>query len=385
MSDGGSLLHLSDAARSTPIQTMMGGGDGGSLLDLSNAASRVPIDPQRGGDNNNVTLTNQQNNTNLSKDGANFLKKINTTLFNNTITSKTKNAETKNAGNNNSIITEANDTWPSTKNLVNPSNTSSTPITASSETKNAGNNNSIITEANDTWPPTETLATIQQTAPVTSETVTSETASITTATTQPKFTDEQLKTLKQYGLDENGVLANNPDITDEIKEKFLEEINSGKCSTNIGDSILSSNCQATVKVIRALVNHHIEINKTRVSIKKDLDTQETILDVTIIHDDGTKPVISPSYASGTSVATLEKKGIINTMKNKYSKLKNYLSSPNSQSKHSSAEPPPYAKKGLLNNIKSTAKHLANSLKQKGGKRKTSKLRKYAKKTRKNRR
>jgi hypothetical protein len=188
MSDGGSLLHLSDAASSTPIHKMMGGGDinGGSLLQLSDSASRVPIDPQRGGV------------------GVSFIK----------------------AGE---------------------------PEREKARQK----------------------------------------------------TDEKLKTdneiLKKYGLGEDGIIKDK--LSQQEKNKFIQELESGKCLKGPGDNvILSSECAATVKVIRELVNYHIErtnITKTRVHIKEEKVGTETILDidVTIMHDNKKEVATTPEAAT----------------------------------------------------------------------------------------
>ena len=192
MSDGGSLLQLSDAASSTPIHKMMGGGevDGGSLLHLSDSASRVPIDPQRGGV------------------GVAFIK-------------QTEESRKK-----------------------------SEP----------------------------TIGT---------------------------FINKSIDILKKYGLSEGGIIANK--LSQSVKDKFIEEINSGKCLKGTGDNIISSSeCEATVKVIRELINYHIDqTNKTHLKIKKQKSENETILDIdiTIVHDKPQEKEQGPPAPASTAPAS----------------------------------------------------------------------------------
>ena len=68
------------------------------------------------------------------------------------------------------------------------------------------------------------------------------------------YTKEEQLTLRQYGLNPGGIIA---DAIDEpTKRAFLDQVASGACSADSGDSvILKKNCWAVVAVVRALINY----------------------------------------------------------------------------------------------------------------------------------
>jgi hypothetical protein len=70
------------------------------------------------------------------------------------------------------------------------------------------------------------------------------------------YSSDDTRILSEYGLQNGGIIA---DKVDELtKTAFLEQIRSGKCSTDSGDSIiLKKDCWAVVAVIRALIKRDL--------------------------------------------------------------------------------------------------------------------------------
>jgi hypothetical protein len=67
--------------------------------------------------------------------------------------------------------------------------------------------------------------------------------------------NDDLKVLTEYGLQPGGII----DYIDiPTKTAFLEQLKSGDCSTNAGNSVIvKKNCWAVVAVIRALIKHDL--------------------------------------------------------------------------------------------------------------------------------
>ena len=76
------------------------------------------------------------------------------------------------------------------------------------------------------------------------------------------YSPDDIKILTEYGLQTGGIIS---DVDDTTKKAFIEQINSGECSVDSGDSIiLKKKCWAVIAVIRALINRDlgIEVKET---------------------------------------------------------------------------------------------------------------------------
>jgi hypothetical protein len=98
------------------------------------------------------------------------------------------------------------------------------------------------------------------------------------------FTPEQTRTLSLYGLEAGGIIAD--EIDEPTKVAFLQQLESGACNTNSGDSaILKKDCWAVVAVIRALINY---------DIKKSSPVQTTVPPIS-------EPYVSPDATPASPV------------------------------------------------------------------------------------